>query len=234
MEVVFLIVVFLIGAFAFSVVVRNMLDRLEGELAANVAAYGRPVKLWGERIPMGYPLLALLGGCSAVLSVGWFGRPGGYGVGGVLRAALVFVLLAILTVISLTDIMAMKIPKELVRSVFVCGMAAAALFPEPGILSRIGGVFAVSLPMAGLACCVRGAFGGGDIKLMAAAGLFLGWRGIAVAFAMAILTAGGYCLYLLAAGKKDRKGQFAFGPFLCTGIAVSAFLGEMLLLLIAV
>ena len=36
-------------------------------------------------------------------------------------------------------------------------------------------------------------------------------------------------MYLLAAKKKDRKEHFAFGPFLCVGIAVSVFAGSQLM-----
>lgn len=50
-----------------------------------------------------------------------------------------------------------------------------------------------------------GAFGGGDIKLMAACGVFLGWRLTLVSTVLAILGGGIYGIWLMAAKKAARK-----------------------------
>ena len=86
----------------------------------------------------------------------------------------------------------------------------------------------VSLPMLLLALVVPGGFGGGDIKLMAGAGFFLGARLTVVAAFLGILLGGGFGALLLAAKKADRKTRFAFEPFLCIGIAAAMFFGERL------
>ena len=56
-------------------------------------------------------------------------------------------------------------------------LAAAAMLLDrnTGIASRLLGALCVSAPMLALTLVIPGAFGGGDIKLMAAAGLF--WDG---------------------------------------------------------
>lgn len=41
-----------------------------------------------------------------------------------------------------------------------------------------------------------------------------------------VLTGGLYGVYLLAAKRAGRKTQFAFGPFLCAGLALSLFFGR--------
>lgn len=74
----------------------------------------------------------------------------------------------------------------------------------------------------------KGGFGGGDIKLMFGAGFFLGARLTVVAAFLGILLGGGFGALLLAAKKADRKTRFAFGPFLCIGIAAAMFFGERL------
>ena len=76
-----------------------------------------------------------------------------------------------------------------------------------------------------MALIVPGGFGGGDIKLMAAAGLLLGWQRSLFAVFLALLAGGGYGIWLLAAHKAGRKDHFAFGPFLCIGIAAALFWG---------
>lgn len=106
--------------------------------------------------------------------------------------------------------------------------AAQFVFPGPGIKSRLLGCVIVSLPMLLLALVVPGGFGGGDIKLMFGAGFFLGARLTVVAAFLGILLGGGFGALLLAAKKADRKTRFAFGPFLCIGIAAAMFFGERL------
>ena len=96
-----------------------------------------------------------------------------------------------------------------------------------GLVDSLGGVcFGMGVFLVIL--LIRpGAFGGGDVKLLAAGGVYLGVERTAVAFGLSILLAGGYCLI---AGKlrKERGRQIAFAPFLGAGMALSCFFGEML------
>ena len=69
-----------------------------------------------------------------------------------------------------------------------------------------------------------GAFGGGDIKLMAAAGLFLGPVRTTEAFGIAVIMAGGYAVRLLLSGRAKGNSRLRFGPFLCLGIAAAVLL----------
>ena len=78
---------------------------------------------------------------------------------------------------------------------------------------RLLGMISVSLPMFLLILMIPGAFGGGDVKLMAGVGLFLGWRRCLVSFMAAVLAGGIYGGFLVLTGRKGRKDHFAFGPF---------------------
>ena len=78
----------------------------------------------------------------------------------------------------------------------------------------------MSLFLLAAALMAQGGFGGGDIKLMAASGIFLGGSGNFRAFAAGVFLAGIYCGWMLLCGRLNRKAQIAFGPFLCMGIAV--------------
>lgn len=75
-------------------------------------------------------------------------------------------------------------------------------------------------------CVARFGIGGGDIKLMAAAGFLLGWRLNLAAFFTGLFSGGVYGSFLLLSGKGGRKDSMAFGPFLCLGIALAILLGE--------
>lgn len=125
---------------------------------------------------------------------------------------------ALLGVIAWTDWKTMRIPNRLNVAVFVTGLCAVFTVPGPGVPERVLGMFVVSVPMLLAALLVPGGFGGGDIKLMAAGGLFLGWEGNVLAAALGIFAGGIWGLYLLLFKRADRRDVFPFGPCLCGGM----------------
>ncbi|MCL2456166.1 MAG: prepilin peptidase [Defluviitaleaceae bacterium] len=72
-------------------------------------------------------------------------------------------------------------------------------------------------------------FGYGDVKLMAMAGIFLGWKLIFMAFFAAFMTGAIFAVYLLVSGKAKRGAYMAFGPFLVLGILAAFWFGETVL-----
>lgn len=90
---------------------------------------------------------------------------------------------------------------------------------------HMAGMLCVSLPMYLLICLIPGAFGGGDVKLAAGMGVFLGMRKCLLAFLLGTVAAGVYGMTLLLSGKKDRKDNFAFGPFFCGSAFFVCFWG---------
>ena len=145
-------------------------------------------------------------------------------LGGVLALAVCGVLLGVALIDAETQI----IPDRLNLALAVLGVLCLLLAPAawPG---RLIGALCVSVPMFLLCLLIPGAFGGGDIKLMAAAGLFLGWQQTLLAMFFGILGGGFYGMYLLAAKKADKKDHFAFGPFLCVGIVLAILFGDPVL-----
>jgi len=105
------------------------------------------------------------------------------------------------------------------------GGAVSVLLSPADWLPHVIGALCVSVPMFLLCLVIDGAFGGGDIKLMAAAGLFLGWQNTLLAMFFGIVFGGMYGIYLLAAKKAGKKDHFAFGPFLCAGIVIAMLFG---------
>ena len=173
----------------------------------------------GARLSPRYVLTETLGGalsCACALRFG----------GETAQAALAFASLCILTVVALMDWDTMEIWDRFNILLALCGAAAFFVFPEVSWRSRIIGLFAISVPMLVLALVIPGGFGGGDIKLMAAAGLLLGWQSAICAVLFGILTGGAYGIALLARRKAGRRDHFAFGPFLCFGAAIALFFGQ--------
>lgn len=137
--------------------------------------------------------------------------------------------LVMLVIIATVDLKTMMIPDEFTAALFGIGLLSVVTGPGPALLERLIGMMVVSVPMFLITLWIPGAFGGGDIKLMAASGLLLGWKLNLVAVFLAILTGGLYGSYLLITGKKGRREHFAFGPFLCVGMVIALFWGESLI-----
>lgn len=75
-------------------------------------------------------------------------------------------------------------------------------------------------------------FGMGDVILMAAGGLMLGWKATVVAAFIAIIL-GAVCAVIMRAKAAHNDGEnvkaFAFGPFLTVGLALASFFGTRLM-----
>lgn len=133
------------------------------------------------------------------------------------------VLTALLSGASVTDLKHRKIPNCIPAAILLLGLLAAALQIPPSLSSRAAGFFAVSLPLLVCSLLFPGAFGGGDIKLMAAAGGCLGFPLILNAFALSMMAAGAYLPFLLLKGR-SRGAQIPLAPFFTIGI-LTALLG---------
>ena len=69
--------------------------------------------------------------------------------------------------------------------------------------------------------------GGGDIKLMGAAGLLLGWKLIILAFMLGCIIGSVIHIIRMKISKEDHV--LAFGPYLAAGIFIAALWGEKIL-----
>ncbi|HEY6000918.1 MAG TPA: prepilin peptidase [bacterium] len=69
----------------------------------------------------------------------------------------------------------------------------------------------------------RGGMGGGDIKLTAMMGAFLGLRDLGVAVFIGLLSGSAVGIGLMIAGRKGRRDLIPFGPFLALGGVTAVF-----------
>ena len=132
--------------------------------------------------------------------------------------------LSLLAMIAYNDWKTMKIPNKLIIITGGVGLASTPFFTEISLMDRGIGVLCISILLLIITCIVPRSFGGGDIKLTAVCGWYLGWRCMMLAFVMAVFSAGIYVVWILVQKKVGYKTSFPFGPFLCLGMATAYFL----------
>ena len=109
----------------------------------------------------------------------------------------------------------------------VVGLVATPWLPF-SIWQRLAAGAGAFVVLAALAILGRGALGGGDVKMMAALGLWFGVNGIITTASVGFIIGGIAAIVMLLFKVHGRKDFFAFGPFLIIG-AVVAWLGQVLL-----
>lgn len=123
---------------------------------------------------------------------------------------------------SLYDFKKRKIPDAITGFLFLTGFIALFWMPEPSLKMRLAGAVMAGLPLFVAAVCKPGAVGGGDVKLMAAGGFFLGLSAVWDSLAFGMALAGGYCLCLMLF-RSGRGRKIALGPFLSMGLLFGMF-----------
>lgn len=172
-------------------------------------------------ISLRYPAVEAAGGVLAVWAFAHYGWSMG-------PAAAAFSMGALLLTIALIDHDTMEIPNGLVLALCAPALAFVWLQPQVGLAMRLAGAVCVSLPMLLLSLAIPGAFGGGDVKLMAVCGFALGLKACLAGAFVALLLGGGQALWLLATGraKRGQKAHMAFGPALCAGVWLGLLYGD--------
>ena len=93
------------------------------------------------------------------------------------------------------------------------------------IVSHLAGAVCVSLFLFVLWFLSGGkAIGGGDVKLMAAAGLILGWKLTILAFILACVF--GSVIHIIRMKVSGAEHMLAMGPYLSMGIFIAALWGN--------
>jgi len=144
-----------------------------------------------------------------------------------LRTPLTFVVLACLITAGFIDAEHKLLPDRFAVIIFAMGIINVFVSGE-GYLSHIIGLFAVSVPFF-LIALLTGGMGGGDVKLMAAAGLFLGWKNAVLAVIIGSVVGAAVAVVLLAKKKAGRKSEIPFGPFLALGCGAAALFGSRII-----
>jgi leader peptidase (prepilin peptidase)/N-methyltransferase len=149
-----------------------------------------------------------------------------------------FALMAFVTavlVLGLIDLEHQLLPDVITLPGTAAGVAASFLPDSP--VTPLGSVLAAVLGFAALTSinlayrATRGTdgFGGGDPKMVAMIGAFLGWRGALLALLVASFLGSLVGLGLMAFGGKTARHKLPLGTFLSLGALVVIFCGDAFL-----
>ncbi|MEG2008393.1 MAG: prepilin peptidase, partial [Oscillospiraceae bacterium] len=232
-----------IAIFAFGITVGSFLNvcilRLpKGESIVTVPSHctgcGKRLR-WFELIPL-FSYLFLRGRCSVCKSRISAQYPLIEAANGVLWITLFWrfgptpeflpacFLCSALIVLSVIDARTREIPPGTTIFILVLGLVRV-LFDLNNWPLYVIGFFAVSLPLYLILILTRGrGIGGGDIKLMAVCGLFLGWKLVVLAFFAGCCIGSVVHLSLMAAKKAGHS--LALGPYLSAGVFLALMWGD--------
>ena len=129
-----------------------------------------------------------------------------------------------LLVLSIIDWRTYEIPFGINVFLFVLGVAMTIL-DRVNLAEHLIGMICVS-GLLGIMYLLTGgrAIGGGDIKLMFACGLILGWKLILLAFFLGCII--GSVVHIIRMSVKKAGRMLAMGPYLSAGILLAALWGN--------
>jgi leader peptidase (prepilin peptidase)/N-methyltransferase len=139
-----------------------------------------------------------------------------------------FVFVAALIVIAVIDLYHQIIPDIISLPGIGVGLLASIIIPEItffdsliGILFGGGSLFLVATLYQWL--FKREGMGGGDIKLLAMIGAFLGWKAVILTILLSSLIGSITGITIMVLKGKDFKYAIPFGPFLSLGAVIALF-----------
>ncbi len=194
----------------------------------------------GGPISFRYPLVELTNG------ILYWAVVTSFGIGW--HVPLICMLVSALIVITFIDLDFQIIPDAMTLPGIAIGLLSASfIFPDPfiiqpsavdasivgfanslaGVLSG-GGLFYL-IAVIGRRMAKTDAMGGGDIKMMAMVGAFMGWKAVLLTTFAGSLSGALAGIFLIITRGKGGKSKIPFGPFLALGALVTLFYGNIIL-----
>jgi leader peptidase (prepilin peptidase)/N-methyltransferase len=175
---------------------------------------GRRCRNCAAPIAWRYPLVELLSGVLCALLIWRYGPSA--------RFAVYYVLAAALIVISFIDIDHQIIPNEISLPGIAVGFLCSFINPDIGWIGSAVGIVVGGgslLLVIGIYYLLtkREGMGGGDVKLLAMIGAFLGIGGVFTTVLVGSITGSIVGLIVMAKRGGDTKMPIVFGPFLSLG-----------------
>ncbi|MBI1911899.1 MAG: prepilin peptidase [Deltaproteobacteria bacterium] len=180
----------------------------------------------GSPFSFRYALIELLTGAFAVFLFLKFGLT--------IELFAYFLFVSALIVITFIDLEHQIIPDIISLPGIAIGFALSFILPFPGVLNSVigllaGGGILIAIAFGWYFLTGTEGMGGGDIKLLAMVGAFLGWKSVLLTLLLGSFLGafvGGIVMLIYG---KNSKHPIPFGPFLAAGAVSYLFFGEELI-----
>lgn len=171
------------------------------------------------KLSIQYPLIELINGILYVVVVGRYGIS--------VEALLYCFLMSALLVLSVIDLRTYEIPLGI--NLCIIGLGIVRVVTDwDHLTTYLIGFFSLSAVLLLLYYITNGrGIGGGDVKLMAATGLLLGWQCNLLGFVLGCVV--GSVIHLIRMKYSGETHVLALGPYLSIGVAISALWGNDLI-----
>lgn len=184
-------------------------------------------KFCGATISPRYLIIELISGLTVVGFFAYFGFN--------LQALAAVVLTLVLIPVFFIDFEHRIIPDVISIPGIVIGFGLSFVTAEPGWIGSLigillGGGGLLSLGLLGDYLFKKESLGGGDVKLAAMLGAFLGWQKVLFVFISSAMLGLIGAVIMMALSKKIREThQIPFGPFLAAAAVIALFFGDKLI-----
>jgi leader peptidase (prepilin peptidase)/N-methyltransferase len=135
----------------------------------------------------------------------------------------------LLAAAAFIDLYSNVIPDLLNVIGFAAGIVLGYLEGPVAIGGYIAGLITGGGVLLAIALLSKGGIGGGDVKLMAVIGAYLGWRQALAVLFLAFVSGGAVAVLLVLSRKKGMKDIIPFGPFLGLAGVVTALFGQSII-----
>ena len=146
------------------------------------------------------------------------------------HVAIIYTLLVTsLIIITFIDIDYKIIPNVITIPAIPIGLVLSYFFLPHSIINALIGMLGGGGLLLLMAVIYPGGMGGGDIKMVAMLGAFLGWQKIFLTIFLGSLIGSVVGIAMIISKKGGRKTKIPFGPYLAAGAILSIFFGNAII-----
>ena len=179
-----------------------------------------------SKISIQYPIVELLTGLVYLIIYLTYGLS--------IQSLIYIILSSSLIIISFIDLNEQIVPDVISLPGIVIGFVISFFVPYISFIDSALGIVAgggiiLIIGLAGSAIFKKEAMGGGDVKLAAMVGAFLGWKYIIISLFLGFFLGALAGIILILSKIKSREDDIPFGPFIVLGSFITLLWGEKII-----
>jgi leader peptidase (prepilin peptidase)/N-methyltransferase len=180
----------------------------------------------GSKISIQYPVVEFLTGLIYLIIYLIYGLS--------IQSLVYIILLSALIIIAFIDLQEQIIPDVISLPGIVVGLILSFIVPYMSFINSalgalVGGGTILIIAWIGSIIFKKEAMGGGDVKLTAMIGAFLGWRYTIISLFLGFFIGALVGIILILSKIKSKEDMVPFGPFIVLGSIITLLWGEKIL-----